>query len=437
MQFHRRLSKKQLIDGLTTLCERVTELEQAVEDQTQLLALEQQARKEAEISSQLKDEFLATVAHELRTPLNVILGWTQMLRRKITDPAAAQRALEIIERNVVTQNRLIEDLLDVARMVPGKIRLDMQSVVLAEIVQTAIDSVIVIALSKGVQLTVNLDGDTSTVLGDPNRLQQVIWNLLINAIKFTPAGGNVVVQMVRVAGQIVVTVSDTGQGITPELLPHIFERFRQEAGPTTRYQAGLGLGLTITRHLVALHGGTLEAASAGAGQGATFTLRLGVSAIRGQGLIPVLLGIPVEREASYQAHYAGGLNQLKVLVVDDDLEARNLTSIALRQAQVRSASSAKVALAMLTEWGPHILVSDITMPDEDGYVFIQKVRALDAQQGNAIPAIALTARNQAEDRQYTIQAGYQAYIVKPVQMEELIHLILELTKGSDTTQISF
>ncbi|WP_287128603.1 hybrid sensor histidine kinase/response regulator [Candidatus Cyanaurora vandensis] len=418
-----QLSGELSVVEITALRKRVAQLELLTAEQNQQLTLVQKALKEAEVASQFKDEFLATVAHELRNPLNIILGWTQILRRKTTDAATSQRALEIIERNAKTQNQIIEDLLDITQLVHRKLRLDLKLVILAEIVQLAIDSILVIALNKGVQVTVNIAADVGTVLGDASRLQQVIWNILFNAIKFTPPGERVEVRLERVSTEVVVTISDTGRGIAPELLPHIFERFRQGRSTTTGYH-GLGLGLAIAHQLVELHGGTIEATSPGEGQGATFTIRLTVSTIREEDLRSVLLEMPVAESPSPSL----SPTQLKVLVVDSNVEAGNLASIVLRQAQVRSTPSVKVALSALTEWEPDILIGEIAMPDEDSYALIQQVRALSTQKARLPPDTVLTTDHR--DYPLGVTVGYQIDIAKPVPLEVIVNIISELTKQS-------
>ncbi len=390
----------------------------------ELLESERAARNEIERASRLKDEFLATVSHELRTPLNAILGWAQILRGTHTAEDLTE-GMEIIERNARVQTQIIEDLLDMSRIVSGKIRLDIQRIDLAPIVSAAIETVRPSANAKGIRLQPVLDQMAGPVSGDPNRLQQVFWNLLSNAIKFTPKGGRVQVLLERVNSHVEVSISDTGEGIAPDFLPHVFDRFRQAEGGTTRRFGGLGLGLAIVKQLVELHGGTVRVKSGGIGKGSTFSVALPLKVIHPdlepehERRHPAAGSVPVLDETC--AQIAG----LKVLVVDDQADARGLIKRLLEdcKANVMTASTAEEALKLLTAHRPDVLVSDIGMPGEDGYTLIRKVRALPANQGRDTPALALTAYARAEDRMKAVVAGFQHHVVKPVEPAELITLV--------------
>lgn len=391
-----------------------------------LLQSERAARAEAEKADRMKDEFLATLSHELRTPLNAILGWAQVIRHS-RDNETLDEGLAIIERNARVQVQLIEDLLDMSRIISGKIRLDTQMVDPATFIDAAIKTVMPAAEAKGIHLEKLLAENAGAVTGDPNRLQQVVWNLLANAIKFTPKGGRVTVLVERVGSQIEISVSDTGQGISPQFLPHVFERFRQADGATTRSHGGLGLGLAIVKHLVELHGGTIGATSAGEGQGSTFTVSLPVTAIRR----------PAQEKWSRHQRTDESpllcepalLNGLTVLVVDDDQDARELLHRILEEcgARVISASSATEGVSFLERAAPSVLISDIGMPEVDGYEFLRRARALWARRGQNVPAIALTAFARSEDRTRALLAGYMVHVSKPVDPQELLATVASLT----------
>lgn len=396
----------------------------AAEERERLLASEQSARSEAEAASRLKDEFVATVSHELRTPLTAVLGWIHILRGGKLDDKAAAHALEIIERNARSQNQLIEDLLDVSRIITGKLRLDVRPVDLATIIEAAIEAVIPAAEAKEIRVQKVLDSKVSSISGDSARLQQVIWNLLSNAIKFTPRGGRVMVRLERVNSHIEISVSDSGEGIKKEFLPYVFDRFRQADGTSARKFGGLGLGLAIVRHLVELHGGTVQATSSGDGMGAMFTVSL------------PLLAIYRREPDSERAHpgasdmyppieYADNLAGMKVLVVDDEADTLELIKVLLGQcgATVTTASSAAEALPLLERVRPDVIISDIGMPTEDGFEFIRKVRELPPERGGKIPAVALTAYARAEDRLRVLRSGYQMHVSKPVELAELVTVV--------------
>jgi PAS domain S-box-containing protein len=386
--------------------------------------------KESQEASRLKDDFLATVSHELRTPLNAILGWSRMLRTNRFDAETASQALETIERNAKSQAQLIEDLLDVSSIITGKLRLDIRPVEPVAVINAAIDAVRPAADAKNVRLKTVLDPWAGIVSGDRDRLQQVLWNLLSNAIKFTPRYGSVQVRLERVNSHIEIIVSDTGQGIGPEFLPFVFDRFRQADSTLTRAHGGLGLGLSIVRHLVEMHGGTVRADSSGENLGATFTVKLPLRAVHQQE--PEALA-PEQVESSAMADVAFNcppeLEGVRVLVVDDEEDARRLLIVVLEQckARVRTCASVSEALAEIKEWKPDIIVSDIEMPGEDGYALISKLRAMEAERGGRIPAVALTAHARAEDRMRALSSGYQMHLSKPVEPAELAVVIASLT----------
>jgi CheY-like chemotaxis protein/two-component sensor histidine kinase len=375
-----------------------------------MVALEREARTQAEAADRTKDEFLAILSHELRTPLNAVLGWLSMLRNGAVEEGRRDAVLEVIERNACVQAQLIEDLLDVSRIIMGKVRLDLAPMSFAPVVSTVLDSIRPSAEAKGVSLQVAISLTNESIRGDAGRLQQIIWNLLSNAIKFTPAGGHVFVEGSRENDRVCLLVRDTGLGIEPEFLPHIFERFRQADSSVTRMHSGIGLGLAIVQHLVELHGGTIEAQSEGPHRGATFVLSFplipATSAVR----------ITVTKPPLQLPRLAG----VRVLVVDDDRDTRELLTEALGEsgARVTSADSARRALEVLIADGADVLVSDIGMPEEDGLSLMRRIRSLPGDRGR-IPAIALTAYARAEDRLQAINAGYQMHMTKPVALREL------------------
>jgi len=366
----------------------------------------------------LKDEFLATLSHELRTPLGAILGWTQLLKRRgQVGEAELREALDVIERNTRIQTQLIEDLLDMSRVTSGKLRLDVQPVEPADIVDAAVETVRPAADAKGIRIERMLDASAGPVSGDPHRLQQVAWNLLSNAIKFTPKDGKVQVALRRVGSHVEIAVADTGIGIAPEFIAHIFERFRQADGSTTRREGGLGLGLSIVKSLVELHGGSVHADSAGAGKGSTFRVLLPLAFARD--------GSRAADEALTGTFVPADLAGLRVLVVDDHADARDLLRRVLAEcgAVVLTASSAAAAVELVEKERPDILVSDIGMPGTDGYALLRQVRALGDARGGRLPAIALTAFARTEDRTRALRAGFLAHVAKPVDTSELVATI--------------
>jgi signal transduction histidine kinase len=386
-----------------------------------LLAREKVLRTEAEELSRLKDEFLATMSHELRTPLNAIFGWITLLRTRRLDEPTQERALETIERNARAQKRLIEDLLDVSRIVTGKVALELVTVDPRRVVEAALETMHPAAQTKGLKIIPLLDVGAGTVRGDFARLQQVVCNLLSNAIKFTDQGGQIEVCLARRNGEVEISVQDSGQGIKPEFLPLVFDRFRQEDGSISRRHGGLGLGLAIVRHLVELHAGSVEAQSAGEGKGAKFVVRLPV---RETNLLPQRVAeVPSGGLVS-----AAMLMGVRLLVVDDDPGARELISGMLEGfgAQVSVAESGQAALSMLFSQRPDVLIADLGMPDMDGYALIQQVRALEPDFGGLTPAVAVTAYASPQDRLRALQAGYQNHVAKPVEAEELAIVIASL-----------
>ncbi len=394
--------------------------QRASAERQQLLESERSARSAAERSSALKDEFLATLSHELRTPLNAILGWSQMLRLSSTSAETLDKGLSTIERNARLQTQLIEDLLDMSRILAGKVRLDAQAMQPISAIEAAIDTVRPGAAAKGVRIVTALDPSAGPVLADPSRLQQVMWNLLSNAIKFTTRGGSVHVALERAGAQIEIRVADTGSGIEPEFLPHVFDRFRQAEAATTRHHGGLGLGLSIVKHVIELHGGSVRASSPGVGGGATFVVQLPLSsdplASTEERQMP---GTPSTAPVDFRPLSLAGA---KVLVVDDDQDARELIQRVLSEcgAATRTASGALEALAEIERERPDVLVSDIGMPELDGYELLRRVRRGQASGDGRIPAIALTAFARPEDRARALRAGFLLHMPKPVEPSELV-----------------
>ncbi|HEY0006009.1 MAG TPA: response regulator [Pyrinomonadaceae bacterium] len=416
----------------TELQQEVAERKQAEEERARLLVREQAARAEAERANLMKDEFLATLSHELRTPLTAILGWIHLIRTNKLDEDNMLRALDTIERNAQSQKQLIDDILDVSRIITGKLKIDYEPVDLTSIIEATVDTVRPATEAKSLSVQATLDQGSCLVSGDANRLQQVVWNLFSNAIKFTPDGGKVQIRLAADDSHAELTISDTGIGINPAFLPHIFDRFRQADGTTTRKHGGLGLGLAIVRHLVELHGGTIKASSEGEGKGSTFVVKLPLAAPRvnrapeteqtqqADKPCPPLLGNPVT------------LKGLRILVVDDEFDTRELIAAVLSQcgAEVRHDGTVEEAILTVESWSPHLVLSDIGMPEEDGYSLIKRMRELDPQQPTRIPVIALTAYAGAEDRQRALDAGFQLHIAKPIEPEELVAAVARLAQRS-------
>jgi signal transduction histidine kinase/ActR/RegA family two-component response regulator len=388
------------------------------ESEARVLATERQARADAEAANRIKDEFLAVLSHELRSPLNPILGWTKLLLSRKFDQAKTAKALETIERNAVLQSQLIEDLLDVSGILQGKLSLNPCPVDLAVTIKAATETVRLAAQAKSICLNTLLEPTVGQVSGDSSRLQQIVWNLLSNAVKFTPTGGRVDIRLESIGGQAMITVSDTGKGIKPEFLPYVFDYFRQADSTTTRTYGGLGLGLAIVRHLVELHGGTVKAESPGEGKGATFTVTL-----------PLMKVVPAKGEDNISSDDSPNLDGLRILVVDDEKDTLELIVFILEGcgASVRAASSAAEALEALTTWQPDILLSDIGMPQMDGYMLMRQIRAMPPEQGGEIPAIALTAYAGETDQRQVLKAGFQKHLTKPIDPADLAVVIASFT----------
>ncbi len=419
----RNEGKPQLLHGFMI---DITDRKLSEQEREQLLA-------EAEATNRMKDEFLGTLSHELRTPLSAILGWTQLLRKRKLDETTTARALETIDRNTKSLAQLIEDVLDVSRIIQGKLSLNLQQVELIPVLEAAIETVHPAADAKEIHIECRFAPTVGVVMGDVNRfnrLQQIIWNLLSNAVKFTPKGGRVDVNLERIDSRIQIRVSDTGAGIAADFLPHVFERFRQADSSSTRSHGGLGLGLAIVRHLVELHGGTVLAESPGIGQGATFIVNLPMRAVYVEKTTTALGKSTDNSEIALNNMLS--LDGVRVLVVDDELDARQLLTTVLSQyaAQVMTVASAADALVAVQQFYPDVLVSDIGMPEVDGYALIRQIRSLPSEQGGRIPAVALTAYARAEDRTQALLAGFQLHVPKPVNPAELAAVVANLAGRS-------
>lgn len=388
--------------------------------------------QELQQANRVKDEFLATLSHELRSPLNAILGWAKLLCSRQFDPETTTRALQTIERNARLQTQLIEDLLDVSRILRGKLSLEILPVNLVVPIEAAVETMRLAAESKAVHLRTLIDPQVGTVLGDPNRLQQVVWNLLSNAIKFTPEGREIEIRLDAVGSQARIQVIDTGKGISPDFLPHIFEYFRQADSSMTRTQGGLGLGLAIVHHLVELHGGSVYAESPGEGQGSTFTVLLPLQTPTEQDRADRSSLIAPAAETEFASRTV--LSGVRVMVVDDEPDSREFLVFLLKQyhAEVYAFESASQAFEALTEFRPDVLVSDIGMPKEDGYSLIRRIRALAIEQGGSVPAIALTAYAREDDQNQAIAAGFHAHLAKPLNSTDLVNTITRLLGGQTT-----
>ena len=408
--------------------------EQVERDRKALLASEQASRREAEGANRAKDLFLATLSHEMRTPLNAIVGWLSILRHEDAETRHFQEGLKVIERNTMAQVQLIDDLLDVSRIVSGKLRVDIQPCELADVINAGVNVTRPAAEARGITLDVRLDPSASGAWCDSVRIQQVVWNLVSNAVKFTPKGGRVEVTLSREQSSFQIQVSDTGQGISPELLPHVFDRFRQADSSTRRRFAGLGLGLSIVKYIVEAHGGTVEATSPGEGKGSTFTVRLPIRAVRigeesEEGEIASNSG---EDESADSVHIADRrppvrLDGVHVLVVDDEADARRVLVMVLERvgAVVTTADSARAAIETLPKARPDVLVSDLGMPDQDGFDLIRQLRD-DGHDARDLPAVALTAFVQKDDAHLALLAGFQVHLPKPVDPHELTSVIARL-----------
>ncbi|HEY6122530.1 MAG TPA: PAS domain S-box protein [Pyrinomonadaceae bacterium] len=412
--------------GCSKIARDITDRKRAEAEREALLKSEHEARALAEEANRVKDEFLATLSHELRTPLNAILGWASLLQGGKLNPEDITRAIEIIERNAKVQSQLIEGVLDVSRIVSGKLQLDVRPVQLSAVIEAALDSIRPAADARNMTVNVTTTGTEPLVSGDSNRLQQVVWNLLSNAVKFSAPGGEISVAVRSMGNDVEIVVSDTGQGISRDFLPLVFDRFRQADSSTTRKHGGLGLGLAIVRHLVELHGGSVRADSRGKNKGATFTVTL--PTLRERKLSRTRTTGEWETRLDLTAVIAG----MKILVVDDDADARELLTEMLLtcNTEVKAAVSAAEAMELVRNWQPEVVVSDLSMPDVDGYTFIRELRAL--KQNGGIPVIAVTAHAHAEDRQRALAAGFQAHLAKPI---DLSHLVLSIARATGRADI--
>ncbi len=419
--------------GTVLIFRDISERKRMELERERLLAAAQAAQKQAEQANRLKDEFLATASHELRTPLTAVVGWSRMLRTGKLDAENSARALESIERNATLQTKLIDDLLDVSRIITGKLTLDRRPLEIAHVVSDAVNTVRPAADAKNIAIETSFDAEAEPVLGDANRLQQVLWNLLSNAVKFTPKNGRIKVALQRVNSEVQVSVGDSGEGISSEFLPYVFDRFSQGDGKSTRSHTGLGLGLAIVRQLVELHGGTVKAHSDGPGRGATFKLRLPVLSLN---LVPgskpalsdsTLTGARVTDGLIIEC--PPRLDGVRVLVVDDDPDTRQMLKAVLSEchADVITASSAAEAIKEIEHQKPDVLVSDLGMPEQDGYELIKQVRKTESADNAArVPALALTAYAKAEDRVRALAGGYQVHLAKPVEPAEFVLVVANL-----------
>jgi CheY-like chemotaxis protein len=412
--------------------------EQVERDRRALLAREQSSRSEAEAANRAKDVFLATLSHEMRTPLNAIVGWLTILRQEDADTRHFQEGLKIIERNTRAQVQLIDDLLDVSRIVSGKLRVDIQPCELAEVINAGVNVTRTAAEARGIRLHVQLDPSASGALCDSGRIQQVVWNLVSNAIKFTPKGGQVDVALSRDESTFQIQVRDTGQGISAELLPHVFDRFRQADSSTRRRVAGLGLGLSIVKYIVEAHGGAVDATSPGEGKGSTFTVRLPIHAVRvrEESEEEEIADNSGEDKTADSLHIADcrppvRLDGVHVLVVDDEADARRVLALVLERvgAVVTTADSARGAIEALAKARPDVLVSDLGMPDQDGFDLIRQLRG-DGHNARHLPAVALTAFVQKDHAQLALLAGFQVHLPKPVDAHQLTSVIARLARVS-------
>jgi len=416
------------IVGSVVIAQDITARHEAELERARALRLEQDARRAAERANRARDEFLAVISHELRTPLNAIVGWAYVLRTTRADPAQTVQAVEAIHRSAMAQKRLIEDLLDMSRIVNGKIDLTLQRTDFRALVGTAVETVRPLASEKAIALQCSLEESIGEVIADRLRIEQVIWNVLTNAVKFTPAGGRVDVALAQHGDKLELSVRDTGEGIAAEVLPHVFEAFRQGDSSTTRKRGGLGLGLAIAHQLVSMHGGTITASSAGAGQGAAFAVALPVA--RPDTRAPQTLAGDAGAARGDARATDQRLHAVRVLIVDDDQDTLDLVTIVLTAAgaSVRAVRTGADALRQVADWKPDLLLSDITMPDEDGYSVIERLRSLPAERGGTTPAAALTAMASDEDRARALAAGFQLHIPKPLEPAHLLLAVTELAR---------
>lgn len=423
------------VTGASKIAREITERKAADKERERSLAREGEARRTAENANRVKDEFLAVVTHELRTPLSAILGWSNLLRQRKLSESDTSQALESIERNARGQAKLIEDLVDASRIVVGKLRLDLQRADLVDVIEEAINTVRHAANAKEIQISFNAESRPAPILGDPVRLEQVFWNLLTNSVKFTPPQGRIDVRLERNDSGAQIVVHDTGEGIEPEFMPYIFQRFRQADGSMTRKHGGMGLGLAIVRQLVELHGGAVWAESQGKGHGAKFIVQLPLGALQPDASASVVSSAVERGENQRESGPAVSLENVRVLAVDDEPDTRGLLSTVFKQygAEVKTAASGEEAFVVLQAWQPDVLVCDIAMPHEDGYVFIRKLRQFPQEQGGEIPALALTAYGRDEDRQRALATGYQAHLRKPAVPAELVSIVNRLVRREKTS----
>jgi PAS domain S-box-containing protein len=419
------------IIGASKIARDISEKKMWEQKITEALEDARDARKQAELASRMKDEFLATVSHELRTPLTAIVGWVRMLRSRSLPTERVEQALEVIDRNVRSQAQLIEDLLDISRITMGKLRLDVRPVQPAGVINAAVESLTVAAEARRVRIQTILDSHAGPISGDFERLQQVVWNLLSNAIKFTPKGGRVQVVLERVNSHIEIRVSDNGRGVKPAFLPFVFDRFSQGEAPATRQHGGLGMGLAISKAIIELHGGSIAAYSEGEGKGTTFTVTIPVMAVSKE---------PSSAERIHPSEWTEisvdcppEISGLKVLVVDDDSDTCDMIRAVLEQCGgvVMTAIDAESALDAFRSWKPAVLISDIGLPEVDGYELVRRVREDERTSGFRTPAVALTAFARIEDRVKALAAGYQMHVAKPVEPGELLTIVASLASFMD------
>ncbi len=412
------------IYGVVMVAVDITISKQIAAQRLNLLEQESAARTAAESANRIKDEFLAVLSHELRTPLNAIVGWIKLIKKGTLKPLVVQKAIDIIERNAIAQAQLIEDLLDLSRIIRGQVRLAIRPVDVTALISATVETLRPATEAKSIRVSVDCAPNIDWILADPSRLQQIFWNLLSNAIKFTPSAGSVAIRLRAVDSHLQIQVSDSGIGIASDFLPHVFDYFRQADGSSTRSQGGLGLGLAITRRLVELHGGTIEVESPGLNQGSTFTVSLPMRATAAHAEVN-----------SSSADDSANLQNVRAVVVDDEADSRELLKVLLEQhgVEVESVANARAALHLLEDFQPDIILSDIGMPAIDGCSFIQAVRSSPHSWLRDIPAVAVTAHAREEDRQHALAVGYQSYIAKPFDLLEVVNTVYELTHPLDNT----
>jgi PAS domain S-box-containing protein len=418
------------ITGASTIAHDITERKRAEKELQELLHSEQEARADAQAANRVKDEFLAVVSHELRTPLNSIMGWAQLMRRGQLDADNTKRAVNSIVHNAEAQAKIIDDLLDTARIMSGKLRLNRKLVNINEVINAAVEAFRADAEKKSIDLFLGLDSKGISIEGDGRRLEQAIGNLLSNAIKFTPEAGRIEVQLSQLEDDARIVVKDNGKGISPRFLPYVFDRFKQADASEKRIEGGLGLGLSIARQLVQRHGGTIKAESDGLGRGSTFTIRLPFVHAWDSGELRIPSAAEPADEPIHGVKISlNFLAGLRILVVEDQPDTRDLVTFALSKygAEITTCGSAEEAFNLVRKWKPNVVVSDIGLPKEDGYELMKKVRALKAAEGGRVPALALTGYASSADEAKALAAGYQAHMAKPVELEELVRTIAALS----------